>query len=125
MSEFVLNRNYALAGFGHMITFIKGQPTHVPPRLEAAAIGIGATPVDGKQIDVLGPEEDPAYVPAGEDRTLALYEAFDTLIKRNGREDFTGSGSPTVKAVEKLTGFDVDKAELTVAWTEYRAKAAE
>ena len=47
--------------------------------------------------------------------------AFALLVERNDSKDFTGAGVPSVKAVEKLVDFDVDRNEVVALWQAYRA----
>ena len=125
MPTFVLNRNYSLRSLmGHMIDFKKGTPTYVPPICSKEAIAIGAECVDDK-IDVLGPEEAPVTVLTPGEREEALIAAFRMLEERNGRGDFDASGAPTLKAVEKIVEFEVNKAELNALWVGYRAEAGQ
>lgn len=125
MPKFVLNRNYTMATtHGHVINFIKGQPTDVPPQLVNDCVAIGADPVDGK-VDVLGPEDVVVIPPSNLERRAALFDAFAQLEARNGRTDFTAQGYPSVKALEKLTGLEVDNKERDATWDEYRVAKAE
>ena len=126
MPEFVLNRNYTLATIkGHVIRFEKGLPTYVPPIIVAEAVAIGAVAVDGEVPDVLGPEAVVVSAPVGDERKAKLFEAFKALVARNGRNDFTGAGVPSQKAVDKLIGFETDTREILEAWAEYRVAQAE
>lgn len=122
MPEYVLNRNYSLRSLsGHMIDFIKGQPTYVPPPCVKEAVAIGAEPVEtiDKTEAVLGPEEKLAVEPDGEERKQLLFKIFAQLEERNGREDFTAAGMPSIKVIEKIAGFEVDSKERNVLWQEY------
>lgn len=122
MPEFVLNRNYSMRSlYGHVIDFKKGQPVYVPPICAREAASIGAESVDGK-IDVLDPEAEPVAPMSLDERQESIIAAFKLLEERNGRNDFTGSGSPAVPALEKILGFDVDKKEVNPLWAEYRAE---
>ena len=124
MPEFILNRNYTLAGAGHMINFVKGQPTYVPPGMVKDAIGIGADPVDGP-IDVLGPEEvDVAPLTFAEKEAL-MNKAFDKMVERNEREDFDAAGRPKHEELAKLVGFSFTKKEREAFWQKYRISKAE
>lgn len=122
MPEFVLNRNYSMCSLsGHVIDFKKGQPTYVPPSCAREAASIGAECVDGK-VDALDPEALAAVPMSPDDRHESIIAAFKMLEERNGRNDFTGNGSPAVPALEKILGFDVDKKEVTSLWAAYRAE---
>lgn len=121
MANFVLNRDYTLRSLsGLSVRFVKGEPVFVPQPLEKEAVAIGATCIDG-EIDVLGEPVEEVVEPAGEERTLKLFDAFKTLSERNDREDFTAQGMPATRAVQALVGFKPDRAEISLAWDEYRA----
>lgn len=125
MPNFVLNRNYALRSLmGHIIDFKKGEPTYVPHICAKEAVAIGAECVDEK-VDVLGPEEEPVVPLTPGEREQALIAAFRLLEERNGRSDFDASGAPSMKAVEKIVDFEVNKAELNALWVGYRAEAGQ
>lgn len=127
MPFFVLTRNYALSGFGHVSNFIKGEPTWVAPILAKAAIGIGAECVD-EEIDVLGEEVEPATELTPDERETLLFAAFDQLEARTGseefRNDYNAQGLPNVKALEKITGFLASSKERNEAFQKYRESKA-
>jgi hypothetical protein len=125
--EYVLNRNHTLrTTAGHIITFVKGQPTWVPPMIEKEAVAIGAERVDGDKVDVLGEEAPPAPTYSPDEREQMIMLAFETLIEKNERKSFTAQGVPTDKAVEAITGFEVSTKERQELWQKYKeAKAGE
>lgn len=125
MPEYVLNRNYLLRTTTGVVSFKEGGPTWVIPAMEKEAIGIGAQRVDGKKVEVLEPEQRLPPTPVGDDRTGQLYAAFELLIEKNEAKDFTGQGVPSVKAMEKILGFEVDRVELVDAWHAYKQAKAE
>ncbi len=121
MPDFVLNRDYPLRSMsGHMINFTKGNPTWVPPACVKEAVAIGAQPVDGP-VEVLDPEVVESIVPEGVERKDLIFAAFEDLEAKNEREEWTASGMPTSKALEKTLGFEVDSKERNALWIEYRA----
>ena len=125
MPDFVLNRDYALRSLtGHMINFKKGEPVFIPPICVKEAVAIGAQPVDGP-VDVLDPEVTESIVPEGAERKDLIFAAFEDLEAKNEREEWTASGMPTSKALEKTLGFEVDSKERNALWIEYRASKAE
>lgn len=122
---FILNRNHVLAVGGHMIRFEKGVETYVPPEVERAAIGIGAEVVGGSV--VMGEDDDDAKLPAAltDDEKYEQYkEAFSLLSESHDREDFDGTGKPTVDAVRKLVDFKFVKKELHTAWQRFNEEKA-
>lgn len=126
MPEYVLNRNYIhRSTMGFTVTFEKGQPVYVPPLIEKEVVAFGAERVDGENPEVLDPEKIEQAPLSDSERKAGVFAAFGKIVARNDSKDFTGQGVPTVKAVEKLVTFDVERFELTEFWAEYKAKDAE
>ncbi|GIV03792.1 MAG: hypothetical protein KatS3mg015_2622 [Fimbriimonadales bacterium] len=125
LPKLVLNRDYVLTTTkGHSIAFKKGEPTHVPASCYQDAIAIGAQPEDGSDPNVLEDQKvnkapsDPA------ERNPRILAAIEKIVAGNERKDFTAAGSPTVRAVEREVGFDVDAREVAAMWQEYHEKKA-
>ena len=125
MFEFVINRTFTLRTTNGVISFVKGEPTLVPASMVRDTIAIGGIRADGSEVDTSEPVEPTKPVVTGLEREDDLFAAFALLIEKNDSKDFTGQGVPSVKAVEKIVSFDVDRAELIEAWTEYKVKTAE
>jgi len=124
MPLYVLNRDYSLRTVDGVVSFVKGEPTWVTPSMVKHAVSIGAERVDqSTEVDLIGEPVAKEQLSA-EDRQALLQAAFEQIEATNDTKDFTGAGVPTVKAVEKITGFDVDRVEVTEAWAEYRAAKA-
>lgn len=122
MAEYVLNRNFVLRSMtGHSVNFVKNVPTFVPALIEREARGIGAERVDGANPDMLDPETPEVAPLSHDERAEQIRTAFALLVERNDSKDFTGAGVPSVKAVEKLVDFDVDRNEVVAMWQAYRA----
>ncbi|MDR0362496.1 MAG: hypothetical protein LBJ46_07435 [Planctomycetota bacterium] len=124
MPTYVLNRSYThRSRYGHAITFPKGEPTWVPPgpiELEVAALG--ADRVDGEQPDLV-PQTAAPKAPASDDELEGLMrEAFVELSAKNDPADFTASGVPTVKAVERTIGEDVTAKQVAEYWAKMKAE---
>lgn len=119
MPEMITSRDRTLAHLGHTLNFKKGEPTWVPPECVAAAEALGADFVDPPPEEVAAPAPTE---PQGEARAEAIFAAFELLTARNGREDFTASGSPKVDAVRDMIGFKADKREVDAAWTKFAAQ---
>jgi len=113
-----LNRNYRLAStLGHVLVFKKGEEIEVPDVIVREAIDIGAEFIEKEARDEVfkepeGPPKTPV-VPA--ERQDAILAAISAIEESNDRDDFTATGNPTMKAVERETGFKVDKGELIQA----------
>ena len=124
MPEFVLNRTHTLRTTNGVISFVKGQPLLVPRDMERDAVAIGAVPVEG-EFDTSEPVTPVKPVIHGIERQEELYVAFGLIAEKNDPKEFTGQGVPTIKAVEKIVSFDVDRSEVVEAWAEYKIKLAE
>jgi hypothetical protein len=126
MPLYTLNRNHTHRSLmGHTIQFIKGQPAFVPPACEREVLAIGADRVDGIAPEVLDPISPEVPQLSNEDRATRIAAAFTTITESNNPRDFTGQGVPTVKAVEKIVSFDVDRFELAALWGKLKEEAPE
>jgi hypothetical protein len=124
MPEYVLNRNYVLRTTkGHIISFVKGEPAWVPPIIEKDAIAIGAERADGGSTDLLGPEKEAVKTISGDELRAQMFTTFELIVEKNDPKEFTGQGIPRVDAVERILGFNVDRADVVDAWAEFKVKA--
>jgi hypothetical protein len=120
---FTLNRNYALSTTkGHSVNFKKGEKVWVPAAIAQEALAIGA--ISETPIDVLSDEEK-ALNPSAEKRKELAFAAFDKLILRGARGDFSASGQPSPVKVNEICGFELDPKERETLWVAYNAKKAE
>ena len=120
MTDFVLNRNEVLSGYGHMINFKKGEPVHVPPELVKGAIAMGAEPVDG-DADRFFKEQAAEPTPLTADEKAALMkEAFEIIYAENSAGDFDGAGKPSVEALKRHLDFPFSKKERDTQWQKFR-----
>lgn len=126
MPFFTLHRNFVLRTTkGHTISFAKGEPAWVPPMCVPDAVAIGAVAVDEGAGDVLGEEKQAASPLTPEERQAKLFEAFETMLNRTERSDFTASGLPHAKKLTEMVGFDVGNRERDTAWQAYTQSKAE
>lgn len=125
MPEFVLNRTHTLRTTNGVISFTKGKPTMVPASMVRDVVGIGGVSADGADVDTSEPVAPSKPVIQGIERQDELYAAFGLIAEKNDSKDFTGQGVPTVKAVEKIVSFDVDRSEVVDAWAAYKVSVAE
>ena len=125
MAEFILNRTFTLRTTNGVLSFVKGEPTRVPPLMERDVVAIGGIRADGQDVDMEEAPTPAKPIVTGIERQDDLFAAFGLICEKNDSKEFTGQGVPTVKAVEKIVSFDVDRAELVEAWHEYKAKIAE
>lgn len=125
LPKLTLNRDYVLATTkGHIIAFKKDKPTHVPASCFQDAIAIGAVPADGSDPNVLEDKQDSKAPADPAERSPLILAAIEKIVAGNERKDFTAAGSPTVKAVERELGFDVDAREIAAVWQEHHEKKA-
>jgi hypothetical protein len=126
LPKLVLNRNYTLTSlYGHVVQFVKGEPTYVPPSVYQEALSIGATPENGQEIDAFVEERKEDIPLSPIERSTKLQAAIETLIERNNRTDFTAAGAPSRDAIARLAGFTVNQKELNSEWQRYHEKKAE
>lgn len=125
MPLYVLNRNHTHRSTLGVVTFKKGEPCWVVPMMEKEVLAIGAERADGESPDILDPEKVEKVPMSPMERQDELFTVFQILAERNDPKDFTGAGTPTVKSVEKLVEFDVDRNEIVELWNEFKVAKAE
>lgn len=117
--RFVMLKDRVVGGTsGHFIRFVKGEPTEVPREMWSDVQAAGAVP----ETDL--PDDEPLAVTVTHDpveRQQKYFDAFVALEERNERGDFTASGLPNSKTLEKLVGFQVVNNERDSMWEKYLA----
>ena len=117
--RFVMLKDRVVGGTsGHFIRFVKGEPTEVPREMWSDVQAAGAVP----ESDL--PSDEPVAVTVTHDpveRQQKYFDAFASLEERNERGDFTASGLPNSKTLEKLVGFQVVNNERDSMWEKYIA----
>ena len=117
--RFVMLKDRVVGGTsGHFIRFVKGEPTEVPREMWSEVQAAGAVP----ETDL--PDDEPMAVTVTHDpieRQQKYFDAFAALEERNERGDFTASGLPNSKTLEKLVGFQVVNNERDSMWEKYLA----
>jgi hypothetical protein len=124
-NELVLNRDYILSStMGHSVEFKKGVPTHVPPIMYRAALGIGAAPADGTE-PALENDRDPDTAPIDPgERAEVIYAIILKIVEDNINDEFTAANAPKEAAVSKRAGFKVQTKELKPLWQRYHDEKA-
>lgn len=118
--KFVMQRKFTLrTRLGHCVSFERGVPTHVPPLLHREAIAAGAVPEDQAILTQFEAQDevvrrDPVMNPELRDKTIV--NALKTMRERNLRGYFNAQGLPSLKQLEILCGFEVDKHERDRLW---------
>ncbi len=121
--DYIAPRNMTVASLsGRSVEFKKGVPTYAPDQMHAELIAKGVIPAE----EIPEPEDDgdiKAPTVAAE-REAAIYGAFEKLILRAKRGDFSGTGAPHVAALSKELGWDIDGKERDVLWQKFQADKA-
>lgn len=119
--NFISLRTRTLAStLGHVIHFEKNVPTFVPVELYDEALGIGAVPEEElPEAANLNKTKEPE---SAADRKAAVFAAFDDLVLRNGREDFTAGGAPSGKALNDVLGWVIQSKERVTFWAQYQGE---
>lgn len=127
MPKMVLQRNFRLStNLGHSVGFVKGVPVNVPKEIVDEAMKIGAEFVtEADKESALPKEAEATFIPEGDARETAIFNAFVMLEERNERGDFSASGAPNVGPIASITKFKVDAKERDKLWAEYQVRKAE
>ena len=124
----VMHRDYIMSSMsGHCIRFVKGEKTYVPPHLHAQAASVGAQFVSDVALASAFPESKaPPPVLSLSERERKIMAAFDVMIARNTRGDFTASGRPSSSVVARLSDVSgIDSREVEELWIRYQQTKAE
>lgn len=114
--KFVSQRKFDLVStLGHVIGFEKGVPINVPPALHKDAIAAGCVAVDGEVEFDVAKKADPSPADPAE-RAEMISMALVDMKERNVSSEFNANGTPKVKIVAGITGFDVTAAEVAELW---------
>lgn len=111
-----MNRDFTISGMGHAIAFKKDVAQHVPPTLHTEAMRCGAVPVDQAEVEhVATPHKRVAEV-QGDERAKKIVAAMDTLVAGNDRMSFGANGLPTIRAITRITGIELESNERDDLW---------
>lgn len=91
---------------------------HVPPSVQEEAIAAGLLPEE--EIQEVETPVGPVEPTNPDKRREAIHVAFDKLIERGGREDFSGNSLPNTKALDQMLGWPVPKTEIKSLWDAYQ-----
>ena len=107
---------------GRSVEFKKGEPTYAPDQMHAELIAVGIVPAE----EIPEPEDDGSIkepmVPA--EREAEVHAAFEKLILRAKRGDFSGTGAPHAAVLAKELGWSIDGKERDVLWQKFQADKA-
>lgn len=122
--EYIAPRDMTVASrSGRSAEFKKNTPTYCPPQMHAELIACGIVPAEEIEEVVTEGTVEPT-VPT--DRQAALFAAFEKIILRNERTEFTSAGSPHCAVLAKVLDWpNIDAKERDAAWAKFQsAKAA-
>jgi hypothetical protein len=121
--RFIMQKDRVVGGtLGHFIGFKKGVPVEVPREMWSEVQAAGAIP----ETEI--PDEEAPFTKVTHDpveREAAFFNVFTMLVERNERGDFTASGLPNSKVMEKVLGFQVVNKERDMMWEKYLANKRE
>lgn len=118
--KFMLPRNRTIASTcGLSIEFKKGELTLVPPAMFAEVIAAGGVPENELDEDEL--PKSTTTPDALAERKKAMFAAFEDIVARNVREEFTAGGMPHNKVLSEKLGWTVNAKERDAAWVEFTA----
>jgi hypothetical protein len=121
--RFKLARNRTIASTcGLAIEFKKDEYHFVPPAMYNEVIAAGGVAEDeGFDHESLKPTNTPEVASA---REAVLFAAFESIAKRNHRNEFTAGGMPHLSVLAKAKGVDweVTNKERDAAWVKFLAK---
>lgn len=119
--KFTMNRSRTIATTkGHTLTFEKGVALHVPPEVYSEVMAAGGVPEEELPEDEVRPQTNEPTDP--EERKLAVFIAYESIVTRGKREDFTAGGAPHIKAVNAELGWTITNKERDLTWAEFRTK---
>ena len=107
---------------GRSVEFVKGEPTYCPPQMHAELIARGIIPAEEIPEVVVDGTVEPT-VP--HEREAAMFAAFEKLVLRGKRGDFTGTGAPHAAVLAKeLDWSAIDGKERDAAWQKFQSSKA-
>ena len=118
--RFMLPRNRTIASTcGLSIEFEKGKLQLVPPAMFAEVLAAGGVPENELTEEDVPKKADSPDALA--ERKAALFKAFEDIVARNVREEFTAGGMPHNKVLSEKLGWTVNAKERDAAWVEFSA----
>lgn len=121
--EYIAPRNMTVTSVsGRSVEFVKGVPTFAPGQMHAELISKGIVPAEEIPEPVVNASDEPV---TADDREAMLFAAFETMILRDKRGDFAGTGMPHSAPLAKILGWtSIDGKERDAAWKKYEASKA-
>lgn len=119
---YVTNRDVRIATTaGHVILFEKDVPIFVPETMREEAQMRGAAPVNGEAYSQA--EAVKVLAPTGVTRTDKIREIIaEMIVEKDPAKNFTATGLPNAKVIEKRAGFSIDSKERNRVWKSMQAE---
>ena len=116
--RYKLNRDMTFSStVGISMEMKKGEFHFVPSPLVPQVVAAGGVPETEVEDEAQAPA---STIPTDPDaRKKAVYTAFEVIIARNARDDFTAANSPSVDAVKRELGWSMTKRDLAEAWASF------
>lgn len=125
MPLYKLNRTTTLrTTAGCSFEIVKNEPFNAPLIVEQEIIALGGERVDGTPKSFH--DDTPDVVPqiSGEERQAKILRAINDIVKRNDAKEFTAQGTPSLRAVARITRLqELDRSEIDDVWRELRKHA--
>lgn len=121
--EYIAPRDMTVASLsGRSVAFKKGEPTYAPDQMHAELIAKGVVPAE----EIPEPEDDGGVKEptVATEREAAVFAAFEAIILRGKRGDFSGTGAPHAAVLSKELGWSIDGKERDVLWQKFQADKA-
>lgn len=121
MPQYTLNRRAILRTTGgHSFEFTPGEPINIPTMFEAEVVAMGGQRVGGPAPLFLE-IQDGAFkaTDAVDEREERVRTAFSQIIEKNDAREFAG-GAPSLRAVAKYSGIELDRGELADYWKAFK-----
>ena len=120
--NFIMSRNRTIASTcGLSIEFEKGVPRLVPPAMYQEVIAAG-----GVSETEMAEDEMPKGAASPEalaDREKAIFKAYEAIVLRNERTEFTAGGAPHNAVLSRETGWTVQAKERDLTWVKFQQQA--
>ena len=121
--EYIAPRNMTVSSrSGRSVEFGKGVPIYCPPQMHAELIACGIVPAEEIPEVEVKPGSEPTVAA---EREAALFGAFDKIVLRAKRGDFSGTGAPHAAVLAKeLNWSGIDAKERDAAWQKFQLDKA-
>lgn len=118
--KFMMHRDKTIASTcGISVEFKKGELHLVPPAMYTEVLAAGGVP----ESEI--PEDEmpgaPTSPTAAADREAAIFKAFEAILLKNEREEFTAGGMPHNAVLSRAVGWSVMAKERDAAWVKFTA----